>query len=107
MTAQLRCLSAYVCIVNVVCACQLKLGIQKRAFLAEQRATTQVEYQHSPGGTAQLYLYPDQPPERQGTLAQRQAYVEKYQVPQSCMFDDSQHAQPLHHQLADVHADWV
>ena len=78
--SQDACLPACACIANAVYACQLKIGVQNRAILPEQMATMQVEYQHSPGGTAQLYLYPDQPPERQGTLAQRQVYVEKYQV---------------------------
>ncbi len=33
----------------------------------------QVKYQHTPGGTADLYLYPGQTPQRQGTLVQREA----------------------------------
>lgn len=40
----------------------------------------QVAYQHSPGGIDQLYLWPRQLPDHQGTLSQRQAYTEQYQV---------------------------
>lgn len=40
----------------------------------------QVAYQHSPGGIGQLYLWPGQPPDHQGTLSQRQAYTGQYEV---------------------------
>ena len=46
----------------------------------------QVAYQHSPGGIAQLYLWPGQLPDHQGTLVQRQAYTEQYQVGLFCVF---------------------
>ncbi|DBB17837.1 TPA: hypothetical protein ACH3X3_002857 [Trebouxia sp. C0006] len=39
-----------------------------------------VKYQHTPGGTADLYLYPGQTPQRQGTLVQREAYTGQYQI---------------------------
>lgn len=47
---------------------------------AEGSVLLQVEYQHSPGGVADLYLFPDQSSQRQGTLLQRQAYIGQYQV---------------------------
>lgn len=45
----------------------------------------QVAYQHSPGGIDQLYSFPGQPPDHQGTLSQRQAYTEQYQVGLFCV----------------------
>ncbi|KAL0024305.1 hypothetical protein WJX79_006354 [Trebouxia sp. C0005] len=39
-----------------------------------------VKYLHTPGGTADLFLYPDQSPQRQGTLAQREGYTGQYQI---------------------------
>lgn len=43
-------------------------------------ASLQVAYQHNPGGIGQLYLWPGQPPDHQGTFLQRQAYTGQYEV---------------------------
>ncbi|DBA87757.1 TPA: hypothetical protein ACH3X1_004759 [Trebouxia sp. C0004] len=71
------------------CAPQILRGIREPAYAIQfclvlrtdtDTGCVTVKYQHTPGGAADLYLHPDQSPQRQGTLVQREAYTGHYQI---------------------------
>lgn len=73
----------------ILSTCLLELMIETLCCMSDSvacehssliRLLVQVQYQHKPGGIAQLYLWPGQLPSHQGTLSQRQAYTGQYQV---------------------------